>query len=92
MINPVLFHSPPTSSFSHYSVFFSVYSLTYYYITNYPTGHGYDFDYFVVGGGSGGLASVKEAAKFGAKCALTDYVKPSPAGSVWGLGGLLFSD
>jgi pyruvate/2-oxoglutarate dehydrogenase complex dihydrolipoamide dehydrogenase (E3) component len=49
--------------------------------------HGYDYDFFVVGGGSGGLAAVKEAAKFGAKCAVADFVKPSPAGSVWGLGG-----
>lgn len=30
---------------------------------------------------------MKEAAKFGAKCAVADFVKPSPAGSVWGLGG-----
>jgi thioredoxin reductase (NADPH) len=30
---------------------------------------------------------VKEAAKFGAKCAVADFVKQSPYGSVWGLGG-----
>ena len=41
----------------------------------------------MIGGGSGGLAAVKEAAKFGVKCAVADFVKPSPAGSVWGLGG-----
>ena len=38
-------------------------------------------------GGSGGLACAKEAAALGARVALLDYVKPSPAGSSWGLGG-----
>lgn len=50
-------------------------------------GHAYDYDLLVLGGGSGGLAASKEAAKFGAKVAVLDYVKPSPAGSKWGLGG-----
>jgi len=47
----------------------------------------YDFDYFVIGGGSGGLASAKVAADLGAKVAVADFVKPSPAGTTWGLGG-----
>ena len=29
----------------------------------------------------------KEAAKFGAKVAVLDFVKPSPLGTSWGLGG-----
>ena len=49
--------------------------------------HGYDYDLIVLGGGSGGLAASKEAAALGAKVAVLDYVKPSPAGSTWGLGG-----
>jgi hypothetical protein len=49
--------------------------------------HKYDFDLVVIGGGSGGLACSKEAAAFGAKVAVLDFVKPSPRGSVWGLGG-----
>jgi thioredoxin reductase (NADPH) len=49
--------------------------------------HGYDYDLVVIGGGSGGLAASKEAARFGAKVAVLDFVKPSPAGSTWGLGG-----
>ena len=49
--------------------------------------HGYDYDLIVIGGGSGGLAASKEAAKYGAKVAVLDYVKPSPQGSTWGLGG-----
>jgi thioredoxin reductase (NADPH) len=48
--------------------------------------HGYDYDLVVIGGGSGGMAAAKEATKFGAKVACLDFVKPSPAGSTWGLG------
>ena len=50
-------------------------------------GHDYDYDLLILGGGSGGLACSKEAAALGAKVAVLDYVKPSPAGSKWGLGG-----
>ncbi|KRX95068.1 Thioredoxin reductase 2, mitochondrial, partial [Trichinella pseudospiralis] len=45
------------------------------------------FDLVVIGGGSGGLACAKEAASFGKKVAILDYVKPSVHGSSWGLGG-----
>jgi len=38
----------------------------------------YDFDLFVIGGGSGGLAAAKEAVKYGVKVAVADFVKPSP--------------
>ena len=47
----------------------------------------YTFDFFVIGGGSGGLSAAKEAVKFGAKVGLADFVKPTPAGTKWGLGG-----
>ncbi|XP_066925765.1 thioredoxin reductase 1, cytoplasmic-like [Clytia hemisphaerica] len=47
----------------------------------------YDYDLFVVGGGSGGLACSKEAVKYGAKVAVADFVKPTPKGSQWGIGG-----
>lgn len=50
-------------------------------------GHGYDYDLIVIGGGSGGMAAAKEAAILGAKVALCDFVKPSPQGTTWGLGG-----
>jgi len=49
--------------------------------------HKYDYDLIVIGGGSGGLALSKEASTLGAKVALLDYVKPSPLGTKWGLGG-----
>jgi thioredoxin/glutathione reductase (selenoprotein) len=49
--------------------------------------HGFDYDLVVIGGGSGGLACAKEAAKLGVKVASLDYVKPSPHGTKWGLGG-----
>jgi len=47
----------------------------------------YEYDYAVIGGGSGGLASAKAAAALGAKVVLFDFVKPSPQGTKWGLGG-----
>ncbi|XP_022104980.1 thioredoxin reductase 1, cytoplasmic-like [Acanthaster planci] len=47
----------------------------------------YDYDLIVIGGGSGGLAAAKEAASFGKKVAVCDFVKPSPKGTTWGLGG-----
>ena len=50
-------------------------------------GSKYLYDYFVIGGGSGGLASAKRAAKLGKRVALADFVKPSPMGTKWGLGG-----
>lgn len=49
--------------------------------------HEYDYDLIVIGGGSGGLAASKEAAKLGARVAVLDFVKPSPQGTTWGLGG-----
>jgi pyruvate/2-oxoglutarate dehydrogenase complex dihydrolipoamide dehydrogenase (E3) component len=48
---------------------------------------GYDYDLIVLGGGSGGLAVSKEAAALGKSVAVFDFVKPSPAGTTWGLGG-----
>jgi hypothetical protein len=45
------------------------------------------YDLVVIGGGSGGLACAKTAAELGARVALLDFVKPSPQGSAWGLGG-----
>lgn len=47
----------------------------------------FEYDLIVIGGGSGGLACAKEAARFGRRVACLDYVKPSPRGSKWGLGG-----
>ncbi|CAM9517845.1 unnamed protein product [Heterosigma akashiwo] len=47
----------------------------------------YEYDLIVIGGGSGGMAASKEAAKLGAKVALFDFVKPSSQGTKWGLGG-----
>lgn len=50
-------------------------------------GESFEYDLVVIGGGSGGLACAKEAAQYGAKVAVLDFVKPSPQGTKWGLGG-----
>lgn len=47
----------------------------------------YDYDLFVIGGGSGGLSAAKRAAQNGAKVGLADFVNPTPTGTKWGLGG-----
>lgn len=48
----------------------------------------FDFDLFVLGGGSGGCAAALSAAGIdGLKVAVADYVEPSPAGTTWGVGG-----
>lgn len=51
------------------------------------TSNNFDFDVFVIGGGSGGLALAKEAAQLGKKVGLCDFVKPSSQNTTWGLGG-----
>ena len=45
------------------------------------------FDIFIIGGGSGGIALAKEAAQLGAIVGIADYVKPTPKGTKWDLGG-----
>jgi len=57
------------------------------FVDQYNPQHGFDYDVVVVGGGSGGLACSKEMKKLGAKVAVLDFVKPSPQGTKWGLGG-----
>eukprot|EP00820_Chromera_velia_P019949 Cvel_28656.t1-p1 / transcript=Cvel_28656.t1 / gene=Cvel_28656 / organism=Chromera_velia_CCMP2878 / gene_product=Thioredoxin reductase, putative / transcript_product=Thioredoxin reductase, putative / location=Cvel_scaffold3791:13079-13801(+) / protein_length=241 / sequence_SO=supercontig / SO=protein_coding / is_pseudo=false len=47
----------------------------------------YDCDFAVIGGGSGGMAAAKEAARLGASVVMFDFVKPSTQGTTWGLGG-----
>lgn len=49
--------------------------------------HSYDYDVVVIGGGSGGLACSKELGVQGARVACLDFVKPTPQGTSWGLGG-----
>lgn len=47
----------------------------------------FEYDLVVIGGGSGGMAAAKKAASYGKRVALFDFVKPSPQGTKWGLGG-----
>lgn len=42
---------------------------------------------FVIGGGSGGVSCARWGATLGKKVALADFVKPTPIGTTWGLGG-----
>ena len=47
----------------------------------------FDFDFFVIGGGSGGLSASKAAASYGKQVAIADFVLPTPSGTKWGIGG-----
>ena len=49
----------------------------------------YDYDFVVIGGGSGGLSAAKEATKVNpsARVLVFDLVQPSLHGTRWGLGG-----
>jgi thioredoxin reductase (NADPH) len=47
----------------------------------------YDYDLAIIGGGSGGIAASKEAAALGKKVVVFDFIKPTPMGTTWGLGG-----
>ena len=38
----------------------------------------YDYDLFVIGGGSGGISAARFASECGRKVALADFVKPTP--------------
>lgn len=47
-----------------------------------------EYDLVVIGGGSGGIACANRAAnQNNLKVALLDFVRPSPQGTKWGLGG-----
>ena len=47
----------------------------------------YDYDLFVIGGGSGGISLAKKVNELGKRVGIADYVLPSPLGTTWGLGG-----
>ena len=49
--------------------------------------HDFDYDFLVIGGGSGGLSCSKAAHNLGRKVGMLDYIKPSPIGTTWGMGG-----
>jgi hypothetical protein len=50
-------------------------------------GNHHHYDIVVIGGGSGGIACAREASKLGKSVAVIDYVKPSPHGTSWRIGG-----
>lgn len=83
----LLGHSGEAKSFSSTAKSTSTNQNTMAPVTSQATKNKFDFDLIVIGGGSGGLASSKEAVKHGKRVALIDFVKPSPLGTTWGLGG-----
>ncbi len=52
-----------------------------------PQKYKQEFDLAIIGGGSGGLATAFEAAKYGLKVIVVHYVEESPQKTKWGLGG-----
>jgi pyruvate/2-oxoglutarate dehydrogenase complex dihydrolipoamide dehydrogenase (E3) component len=50
-------------------------------------GNTYDFDLFVIGGGSAGISAAKTATAAGVKVGLADFVDFSRTGAKWGPGG-----
>ena len=50
-------------------------------------GNKYDYDLFVIGGGSGGISAARYGKECGKKVAMADFVIPTPIGTTWGLGG-----
>jgi hypothetical protein len=71
----------------HRSITSPLFPLQLFDIASNDTTHSFMYDLVVIGGGSGGLAASKEAARLGRKVAVLDYVRPTPMGSKWGLGG-----
>lgn len=47
----------------------------------------FDYDLFVIGGGSGGVTAANRAAGLKKKVGIADFVKATPLGTTWGLGG-----
>lgn len=41
----------------------------------------------MIGAGSGGISAARYASEYGAKVAIADFVKPTPKGTKWGIGG-----
>lgn len=50
-------------------------------------GEQYDYEIFVIGGGSGGVALARQAAKGSYSVGLADFVTPSSQNNTWGVGG-----
>lgn len=47
----------------------------------------FNYDLLVIGGGSGGISTARRASALGKRVALCDFVKPSPKGTKWSVGG-----
>ena len=47
----------------------------------------FDYDLFVIGGGSGGISAARYACEAGKRVGVADFVKPTPSGTKWGIGG-----
>jgi len=63
------------------------YKARYHELQNMVKGGNGEYDLIIIGGGTAGLSAAFEASNYDIKIAVFDFIKPTPNGTTWGLGG-----